>query len=111
MKLLENILLATEFGQSHADVMRTALAVARTFQSEILLVHVIPEVHDSPVGLETLKNALGGRLQELRSEIAGYGIRVADPIVTVGSPFNEIITAGRMSKSSRWPANKARTCW
>jgi hypothetical protein len=26
MKLLENILLATEFGQSHADVMRTALA-------------------------------------------------------------------------------------
>ena len=91
MKLLEKILLATEFGQSHADVMRTALALAQTFRSEILLVHVIPDIRDSPVGLETLKSALGGRLQELRSEIAGCDIRVADPIVAVGSPFYEII--------------------
>jgi nucleotide-binding universal stress UspA family protein len=91
MKLREKILLATEFGQSHADVMRTALALAQTFRSEILLVHVIPDIRDSPVGLETLKSALGGRLQELRSEIAGCDIRVADPIVAVGSPFYEII--------------------
>jgi nucleotide-binding universal stress UspA family protein len=71
--------------------MRTALALAQTFRSEILLVHVIPEIHDSPVGLEALKAAPNRRLQDLRSKIIASGIRVADPIVTVGSPFNEII--------------------
>jgi len=93
VKQLERILLATEFGQHQADVMRTAVALARAFQSEILLVHVIPKIPDLPVHVETLKTMLRGRLQQLRAEMAGYGVRVAEPILAVGAPFNEIIEA------------------
>ncbi len=91
MKLLERILVATGFGQSQADTVRTAVTVARAFGSEILLVHVISEIRDSPLDLSAQKTAADERLQDLRAEITGGGVRVADPIVAVGAPFNEII--------------------
>jgi nucleotide-binding universal stress UspA family protein len=91
MKMLEKILVATEFGQSQADTVRTAVTVARTFGSEILLVHVIPGIPDSPLDLSAQKTVADERLQDLRAEIAGGGVRVADPIVAVGAPFDEII--------------------
>ena len=91
MKLLERILVATEFGQSEADTVRTAVTVARAFESEVLLVHVIPEIHDSPLDLPAQKTKADALLQDLRAEISGGGVRVADPIVAAGAPFNEII--------------------
>ena len=91
MKLLERILVSTEFGQSQADTVRTAVTVARTFGSEVFLVHVIPEIHDSPLDLQAQRTAADERLQDLRAEITGGGVRVADPVVAVGAPFNEII--------------------
>jgi len=91
MKLLEKILVATEFSQSQTDTLQTAVAVARTFHSEVLLVHVIPEIHDWPLGLEDLKATVNRRMQSLRAEITPSGILVADPMVAVGSPFDQII--------------------
>jgi universal stress protein E len=91
VKLLERILVATEFGESQADTVRTAVTVARTFGSEMLLVHVIPEIRDAPLDLPAQRTAAAERLQDLRAEITGSGVRVADPIVAVGAPFNEII--------------------
>ena len=91
MKLLERILVATEFGQSEADTVRTAVTVACAFESEILLVHVIPDIRDSPLDLSAQKNAADERLQELHAQITGGGVRAADPIVAVGAPFDEII--------------------
>ncbi len=91
MKLLERILVATEFAESQADTVRTAVTVARAFESEVFLVHVIPEIHDSPLDVPTQKTAADARLRHLRAELDSAGVRVADPIVVAGSPFNEII--------------------
>lgn len=93
MKGLEKILLATESCERRADTVRMAVALARAFQSEILLVHVLPEIHDAPIGIEEMKVVLDGRLQAMRAEIAGHGVRIAEPILAVGAPFNEIIEA------------------
>lgn len=91
MKLLERIPVATELGQSQADTLRTVTTVARTFGSEMFLVHVIPETSDSPLDLPAQRTAADERLQRLRAEITGSGVRVADSIVAAGTPFNEII--------------------
>ena len=44
MKLLEKILVATDFGMDTDQTVQTAVSVAKTFSSEIILLHVIPEV-------------------------------------------------------------------
>lgn len=46
MKLIEKILVATDFSQHSRDALRMAILLAKGFHSEIILIHVIPEIKD-----------------------------------------------------------------
>ena len=43
MKLLEKILVATDFSKSSENLVKNAVGLAKTFQSKIILVHVLPD--------------------------------------------------------------------
>ncbi len=43
MKLLEKILLATDFSKSSENLLEYAINLAKTFHSQIIPVHVLPD--------------------------------------------------------------------
>ena len=94
MKLLEKILFATDFSQAADSALQMAMFAAKAFDSEILLIHVMPELHDSAVTLDQVKKASAKRLENIQAHIRNQGIQVAEPIVAVGTPFDQIIQCG-----------------
>lgn len=90
MKTLERILLTTDFGDSAEDAVTMAISVAKTFDSEVTLIHVVPEVEDSPVPQETLQQAMRALLDELRERLVSEGINVTASVVETGVPFQAV---------------------
>ena len=93
MKLLEKILVATDFSQSSGHAVQTAQALAKAFGSEIILLHVIPKVPDSLVNLRTVRMGIRERLYDLSRELTKAGIRAVETVVEVGVAFDQIIQA------------------
>ncbi len=55
MKLLEKILVATDFSPAADRAMRMAVHVAKTFRSELVLLHVTRDLPDLPMARDMLK--------------------------------------------------------
>ena len=91
MKLLEKVLLATDFGKSAQDALKMALFTAKTFDSEIVLLHVLPEIEDLPVDPDMLKDAVGVRFEKIQEDFAAEGVRVTQTVVASGTPFEHIV--------------------
>ena len=96
MKMLEKILVATDFDRSADDALNTVQALASAFNSQVILIHVIPKIPDSPVNLRTLKADSRKRLRELKSRLNGQGVRTGNSVVAVGSPFDQIIQVSEL---------------
>ncbi len=98
MKLLENILLATDLGQSSDNVVDNAIELARTFESKISLVHVLPDdINNEKVKL-LLKEAATTQLLALNNRINKEGVKTEEHILEYGNHFDKIIhTADRIN--------------
>ncbi|UCG11298.1 MAG: universal stress protein [Deltaproteobacteria bacterium] len=91
MKLLEKILLATDFSQASNDALQMAVFVAKAFRSRIIPIHVIPKIQDSPLAMEMVKETVTKRFEEINTTINKEGVDVAEPIVVSGTPFDQIM--------------------
>jgi nucleotide-binding universal stress UspA family protein len=92
MKLMEKIVLATDFSQAANDAMKTAIMLAKKFQSEITLIHVVPEIDHLSLSPDIVKNNIKQLLDNLKKNISDEGITTADPILSTGVPFDQIST-------------------
>lgn len=91
MKLLEKILLTTDFSKSSDNVVANAIVVAKTFHSKIDLVHVL---HDDVRNEKTrnfLKEAAVSELKEIRDEISSKGVEVGKQILKYGNYTDKIV--------------------
>jgi nucleotide-binding universal stress UspA family protein len=108
--LFEKILVPVDFSSCSEEAFRTALSLARVFQSEVLLLHVVDT--KSLIALNTLGLALPseerGQKKRLRhharltarrllqlEEAKGVKIR---RLLAEGSPFTEIVRTARSEK-------------
>ena len=91
MKLLEKILVATNFDKDSDQTVQAAVSVAKTFNSEIILLHVIPEVSGFPTAVGNLKKKVRERLQNLQSDIEKADVRVTETTMLSGVPFDQIV--------------------
>ena len=91
MRSLEKILLATDFGQAAQDTCAMGLYLAKTYNSEIIVVHVIPEIKNSPIPLDTVRDAAAGEVEEIKDDLHRQGIQKVESVVSLGSPFDQII--------------------
>jgi len=95
MKVLENVLVAVDFGIRTESVVEEATRLAKTFGSQIHLLHVLPKLDESiPEAEDVMEMARRGalaRLAEIRSGLDEAGARTAEEKVTVGIPFDQII--------------------
>lgn len=93
MKLLEKILLATDFSKSCENLLKYAIELGKIFHSQIILVHVLPNnIKDEKVKM-LLKQASVKQLDEIRGEIESAGLKTEKPILLSGNPFDKIIQA------------------
>jgi len=93
MRLLENILVATDLGPSAAAVVRTAQALALTVGSKIILIHVLPKLPPSLVSMRNVRLAIRERLWELRTELVQAGVSDVGSVVEEGVAFDQILRA------------------
>jgi nucleotide-binding universal stress UspA family protein len=90
MKLLETILLPTDFGKGFRPALDTAVALAKAFQSKLVLLHVIPESMIPFLSDDGEVADIETRLIELGKQIAEQGVEVAEIFVDKGVPAEVI---------------------
>jgi nucleotide-binding universal stress UspA family protein len=91
MKLLDKILLSTDFSSTAEDALHTSIRLAKKLHSEIVLLHTITGLDDFVQALQHAKDMARGKLQAIHSQIESQGIRTRAPIVATGIPFDQII--------------------
>lgn len=64
MKLLEKILVATDFKHASEEALRMSLFLAKEFESEIILIHVIPEIRDYQIARGKIRKKVTDKLKQ-----------------------------------------------
>lgn len=91
MKLLDKILLATDFTPSCDQVIDHAIEVAKIFHSQIIPIHVLPEDVKNEKARALLIDAAKRSLDEISLKIKNQGIIASEPILEFGSPDDKIV--------------------
>ena len=91
MKLLKNILLATDFSESSEYVLENAIDMAKIFQSEITLVYVLPEDIKDKKAKELLKAFAIKQLNLVNTKINNEGIPTSKPVLKHGIFSDKIV--------------------
>jgi len=91
MKLLEKLLVPTDFSPAAEDAVQTAVFVAKQFKSEICLLHVMPGTVDFCSNVRGMfVKKVDDRLQEIAEQIRAEGIQAVQTVVDNGVPFDQI---------------------
>jgi len=91
MKLLEKILVATDFGSGADEALRMAVFVAKHFQSEVVLLHVVPgSSYRYSRAVDMIRTDVQAELHDARDRVQVEGVPVIETLVDFGAPFDKI---------------------
>ena len=90
MRLLERILVATDFGIAAEAVVRMASYVARRFDSRVDLLHVKTPAAGGVRPSSDLDQVLSERLDELARQMVKQGVRNVESVLLDGVEFDQI---------------------
>ncbi len=93
MKLLEKILLATDFSTTSDYVVENAIVLAKIFQSKITLLHVLPDDINNEKAKELLDKGATNQLKIINSHINNQGVKTNNPIIEYGSYSEKVVKA------------------
>lgn len=79
-----------DFTPSSRSALTTALSIANLFESEIHVIHVVPEKKATTKGQDVVRMEMLNKVQMLLQEVEDKGIKFEAPIVSFGIPWNEI---------------------
>lgn len=91
MKLINRILVATDFSETSENVVDNAVEMAKVFGSEIGLVYVLPKDIGSEKANALLENFAKKQLDQLSKNIEAKGVKTLDPILENGDFSEKII--------------------
>jgi len=91
MKLLEKILVAMDFTPPSRDSLRMATFLAKAFHSEIILIHVIPEITGLKIDRGKLRRIETQKLKEMEMDLKKKEASSVEIIVRFGIPFERIV--------------------
>jgi len=90
MKLLNEILVATDFGSSAENAVETAVYAAKQFDSRLHLLHVKPRSVEAGGAPRDIEQAILNRLNETAQKLEGEGVRRVEPVLESGLEFVQI---------------------
>ncbi|MBN2424748.1 MAG: universal stress protein [Calditrichaceae bacterium] len=100
MKLLNKILVPISFNESSAGVIKQAISLAKLFNSEILIFHVLPKLEISKLNLEMIEKGINKKLDQIQSDMVSEGVRVSNLGLLSGVPSLEIIKASEKNNAN-----------
>jgi len=80
-----------DFSQPSRDALRMAILLAKAFHSEIILIHVIPEITGLKIDRGKVRRIETQKLREIEMDLKAKGITSVETIVRFGTPFERII--------------------
>ncbi len=95
MKSLQNILAAVDLGETSNHVADTSLYLAKKFNSQISLMHVVTEDALSNDFKKIIEASVESKLQEIAERIRAKGGVVKKIIIEKGVPFEKLIQEGQ----------------
>jgi nucleotide-binding universal stress UspA family protein len=91
MTLLKKVLLATDFSKSCENVVKNTIGLAKTIQSKIILIHVLPDDIKNEKARLLLNEAAIKHLEVINDRIKSEGIKTDEPILEYGIHYDKII--------------------
>ncbi len=91
MQILEKILLATDFTKSNQNAIESAICLGKTFQSKIILLHVLPADVGNEKAKLLLDNAAKNELDNIAKHIKREGVEIEDLVLEYGGHLDRII--------------------
>jgi nucleotide-binding universal stress UspA family protein len=91
MKQLEKILLPIDVNVDSNEQLNTAIEIARSYKSEIIIMYVLSEdaIHNNIQ--EILMHAITDSLNKVKETIRKEGLRVKEPLIEIGKPVDNIL--------------------
>lgn len=96
MKLLDKILLATDFSKSSENIVDSAIRLSKIFQSRIILLHVLPKEIKNEKVEKLVNEAVKDQLRLTRERIENEDVEVFDQIIDYGSYCDRIVFAAEL---------------
>ncbi len=91
MKLLEKILVPVDINTDNKEHLSIAIELARSFDSEIIIVYVLPdEVLHNDIK-EIVLRAISDALNKIKETFKEEGIMVREPLIEYGKPVEKIL--------------------
>ncbi|MBN2349989.1 MAG: universal stress protein [Bacteroidales bacterium] len=91
MKLLHKLLITLDFNRSTEHVVANSIMIAKRFNSQVTLMHVIKNEAYSSFYINIIKDSCALKLNDIADRIRAEGIEVADIKLEIGEPFEKII--------------------
>jgi len=91
MKLLQDILVATDFSESSGRAIKASVLLAKKFKSRITLMHVASEESVSDETRVLIEQSINNKLADIKENISKEDIYVSDVISEKGVAFEKII--------------------
>ncbi|SMO85866.1 Nucleotide-binding universal stress protein, UspA family [Saccharicrinis carchari] len=91
MKLLEKILVAVDVNKDVTDQIDVAINIARTYNSQIIIVYVIPKEVLHPDISDIVIKAVKKSLLDVKETLENAGVDVVDPIIENGKPGERLL--------------------
>lgn len=91
MKILEKILLTTDFSKSSNNIVDYAIELAKTFDAKISLINVLPDDIKNEKAKTLLNNAAIKELSAINEKINKKGVKTEDAILEYGNISDKII--------------------
>jgi universal stress protein E len=91
MQILERILLATDFTTSNNNAIESAICLGKTFNSKIVLLHVLPKDVGNAKAQLLLDQAARQELERISQHIQEQGVKIEERILEHGGHLDRII--------------------
>ncbi len=91
MKLLQDILVATDFSESSDRAIKASVLLAKKFKSRITLMHVASDESVSDETRVLIEQSINNKLANVKENISKEDVYVSDVIAEKGVAFEKII--------------------
>lgn len=91
MEVINNLLVAVDFGASSENVLKNALLFAKTYKSKITLIHVLPNDITNEKVIPLIQGAAKEHLEKVNASLVKEGVAAGNPILVAGNYSEKIV--------------------
>jgi nucleotide-binding universal stress UspA family protein len=95
MKLINKILVGTDFGYAAKTAVEQAIQLSKRFDSSVTLMHVIPDMKVSQLNEEMVKEAVENATQTVKEQFTNEGIKI-NTLIEKGVPFIQLMKVAEL---------------